>query len=151
MTIYFDENKEAYSQLETLERWGKSLLFQCSDEEYQEYLEGKRIWQLGQLVINPDYDAEQAEKERERIMNLSLTKADVLLALYQDKGLSPDDIKAMLKDNIPALIKFDYASYYYRGDEVVIALGTALGYTAEEMDYLFENKKFPENQTESEE
>lgn len=64
MTIYFDENKEAYSQLETLERWGKSLLFQCSDEEYQEYLEGKRIWQLGQLVINPDYDTEQAEKER---------------------------------------------------------------------------------------
>lgn len=64
MTIYFDENKEAYSQLETLERWGKSLLFQCSDEEYQEYLEGKRIWQLGKLVINPEYEAEQAEKER---------------------------------------------------------------------------------------
>lgn len=64
MTIYFDENKEAYSQLETLERWGKSLLFQCNDEEYQEYLEGKRIWQLGKLVINPDYEAEQAEKER---------------------------------------------------------------------------------------
>lgn len=63
-TIYFDENKEAYSQLETLERWGKSLLFQCSDEEYQEYLEGKRIWQLRKLVINPDYEAEQAEKER---------------------------------------------------------------------------------------
>ena len=64
MTIYFDENKEAYSQLETLERWGKSLLFQSSDEEYQEYLEGKRIWQLGKLVINPEYEAEQAEKER---------------------------------------------------------------------------------------
>lgn len=27
MTIYFDENKEAYAQLETLERWGRSLLF----------------------------------------------------------------------------------------------------------------------------
>lgn len=76
-------------------------------------------------------------------MNLSLTKADVLLALYQDKGLSPDDIKAMLKDNIPALIKFDYASSYYRGDEVVIALGTQLGYSSDEMDYLFENKTFP--------
>lgn len=151
MTIYFDENKEAYAQLETLERWGRSLLFQCSDEEYREYLEGKRIWQNEKLVINPNYAAEQAEKERERIMNLSLTKADVLLALYADKGLAPDDIKAMLKDNVPALIKFDYASSYYRGDEVVIALGTALGYTAEEMDYLFENKKFPENQTESEE
>lgn len=143
MTIYFDENKEAYAQLETLERWGRSLLFQCSDEEYREYLEGKRIWQNEKLVINPNYAAEQAEKERERIMNLSLTKADVLLALYQDKGLSPDDIKAMLKDNIPALIKFDYASSYYRGDDVVIALGTQLGYSSDEMDYLFENKTFP--------
>lgn len=109
--------------------------------------------EAGQVVqkSGEEYAAEQAEKERERIMNLSLTKADVLLALYADKGLAPDDIKAMLKDNVPALIKFDYASSYYRGDEVVIALGTALGYTAEEMDYLFENKKFPENQTESEE
>lgn len=63
-TIYFDENKEAYAQIETLERWGRGLLFQCSDEEYREYLEGKRIWQNGKLVINPDYAAEQAEKER---------------------------------------------------------------------------------------
>lgn len=78
MTIYFDENKEAYSQLETLERWGKSLLFQCSDEEYQEYLEGKRIWQLGKLVINPDYEAEQAEKERIAHINEIKTQLDEL-------------------------------------------------------------------------
>ncbi len=101
--------------------------------------------EAGQVVrkSEDEYETEQAAKERERIMNLSLTKADVLLALYQDKGLSPDDIKAMLKDNIPALIKFDYASSYYRGDEVVIALGTQLGYSSDEMDYLFENKTFP--------
>ena len=101
--------------------------------------------EAGQVVrkSEDEYETEQAVKERERVMNLSLTKADVLLALYQDKGLSPDDIKAMLKDNIPALIKFDYASSYYRGDEVVIALGTQLGYSSDEMDYLFENKTFP--------
>ena len=63
-TIYSDENKEAYAQIETLERWGRSLLFQCTDEEYREYLEGKRIWQNEKLVINPNYAAEQAEKER---------------------------------------------------------------------------------------
>lgn len=62
--IYFDENKEAYAQIETLERWGRSLLFQCSDEEYREYLEGKRIWQNGKLVLNPNYAEEQAAKER---------------------------------------------------------------------------------------
>ena len=89
-------------------------------------------------------DEEKAQEERQRLDMLNLTKADVLLALYQDKGLSPDDIKAMIKDNISALIKFDYASSYYRGDEVVNTLGLALGYTADEMDYLFEHKKFPE-------
>ena len=94
-------------------------------------------------VINPNYEAEQAQKERERLNMLNLTKADVLLALYQDKGITPEDIKTMLKDNTPALIKFDYASSYYRGDEVVNALGLTLGYTTEEMDYLFENKSFP--------
>ena len=86
---------------------------------------------------------ELAQKERQRLDLLNLTKADVLLALYEDKGITPDNIKEMLKDNVPALIKFDYASSYYRGDDVVNSLGLALGYSTEEMDYLFENKTFP--------
>ncbi len=98
--------------------------------------------------INENYEKEKSEKERQRLDLLNLTKADVLLALYADKALTPDDIKAMLKDNVPALIKFDYASLYYRGDEVVNTLGLALGYSTEEMDYLFENKKFPEKPVE---
>ena len=103
----------------------------------------KYIYSNGEIILNPDYEAEQVEKERQRLNLLNLTKADVLLALYQDKGITPEDIKTMLKDNVEALIKFDYASSYYRGDEVVNALGLALGYTTEEMDYLFENKTFP--------
>lgn len=101
-----------------------------------------------ECVLDPNYEQELAQKERQRLNLLNLTKADVLLALYQDKGLTPDDIKSMLKDNVPALIKFDYASSYYRGDDVVNALGLALGYSTEEMDYLFENKKFPEKTVE---
>ena len=96
-----------------------------------------------QFADTEEYEQEQAQKERLRLNMLNLTKADVLLALYQDKGITPEDIKTMLKDNVPALIKFDYASSYYRGDEVVNALGLALGYTTEQMDYLFENKAFP--------
>ena len=106
-------------------------------------LEANEMMADGQPVINPNYEAQEAQKERTRLDMLNLTKADVLLALYEDKGITPDDIKEMLKDNVPALIKFDYASSYYRGDEVVNALGLALGYTMEEMDYLFENKTFP--------
>ena len=102
------------------------------------------ILQGDEVVDNTEeYEKEQAQKERARLDLLNLTKADVLLALYEDKGITPDNIKEMLKDNVPALIKFDYASSYYRGDAVVNTLGLALGYTTEEMDYLFENKAFP--------
>lgn len=114
-------------------------------------LEANEVMENNIPVINPDYEQELAQQERLRLNLLNLTKADVLLALYKDKGITPEDIKAMLKDNVPALIKFDYASSYYRGDEVVNSLGLALGYTTEEMDYLFENKKFPEHTEETEE
>lgn len=114
-------------------------------EEYNKIIQDRDYYILenGKLVENPNYDEIKAEKERQRLNLLNLTKADVLLALYAGKGLTPEDIKEMLKNNVPALIKFDYASSYYRGDEVVNALGSALGYTTEEMDYLFENKVFP--------
>lgn len=94
-----------------------------------------------------EYQTEVNQKEAERKALLSLTKADVLLALYQDKGITPEQIKTMLADNVPALIKFDYASNYYRGDDVVIALGQQLGYTPEQVDYLFEHKTFPTTET----
>lgn len=114
-------------------------------------LEANELMQNGVPAVNPNYQQEQEQKERLRLNMLNLTKADVLLALYKDKGITPEDIKSMLKDNIPALIKFDYASSYYRGDEVVNSLGITLGYTTEEMDYLFENKKFPEHTEETNE
>ena len=138
-----------------VEENNKIVLFDEDKEKLQNTLSfmpqyrGLEILETDRPIINfefadtEEYKQEQAQKERQRLDMLNLTKADVLLALYQDKGITPDDIKTMLKDNTPALIKFDYASSYYRGDEVVNALGLALGYTTEEMDYLFENKTFP--------
>ena len=138
-----------------VEENNKIVLFDEDKEKLQNTLSfmpqyrGLEILETDRPIINfefadtEEYKQEQAQKERQRLDMLNLTKADVLLVLYQDKGITPDDIKTMLKDNTPALIKFDYASSYYRGDEVVNALGLALGYTADEMDYLFENKVFP--------
>ena len=124
----------------------EALNIEVTEEQFNLYKEkGNNYFKFedNEIILNPDYEAEELTKERARLDMLNLTKADVLLALYEDKGITPDDIKEMLKDNVPALIKFDYASSYYRGDEVVNALGLALGYTTEEMDYLFENKTFP--------
>ena len=87
-------------------------------------------------------EEEKEEQERERIANLSLTKRDVFLALYKDKGITPEQIKAQI-ESPEALIEFEYASNYYRGNPLIDALGQALGYSSEELDYLFEYKELP--------
>ena len=136
--VLYDKDKEKLANTLALMPDYKGLEIQETERPIENF----------EFADTEEYKQKQAQEERQRLNLLNLTKADVLLALYEDKGLTPDDIKTMLKDNVPALIKFDYASSYYRGDEVVNALGLALGYTTEEMDYLFENKKFPEKPVE---
>lgn len=86
---------------------------------------------------------EIAVKERERLNMLSLTKRDVFLALYKDKGITPEQIKAQIQ-NPEALIEFEYASNYFRGNPLIDVIGQTLGYSSEDLDYLFEHKELPE-------
>ena len=87
-------------------------------------------------------DEQKAKEEALRIAQLSLTKREVFLAIYKDKGISPDQIRSQITDT-EALIEFDYAEKYYRGNPLIDVLGAALGYTKEQLDYLFENKELP--------
>ena len=84
------------------------------------------------------------QQERDRKDMLALTRCDVLKALYQAKGITPNDIKALLKDNVEALIELEYAQNFYRGHPMIKAIGEQLGFTSDDLDYLFENKKFKE-------
>lgn len=82
------------------------------------------------------------QKEREQIAQLSLTKREVFLALYRDKGITPKQIEAQIQTP-EALIEFEYANEYFRGNPLIDSVGKALGYTSEDLDYLFENGKLP--------
>lgn len=84
------------------------------------------------------------QQEHNRKDMLALTRCDVLKALYQAKGITPNDIKALLKDNVEALIELEYAQNFYRGHPMIKAIGEQLGFTSDDLDYLFENKKFKE-------
>ena len=84
------------------------------------------------------------QEERNRKDMLALTRCDVLKALYQAKGITPNDIKALLKDNVEALIELEYAQNFYRGHPMIKTIGEQLGFTSDDLDYLFENKKFKE-------
>lgn len=100
------------------------------------------------------------QKERERISMLSLTSADVERAIYKAKGMDFDDVIAAVEAaNEAAAISEDgttsaidikalkielKANNFYRGNPYIDAVGAILGYTSEEIDYLFENKELPE-------
>ena len=87
-------------------------------------------------------EEEKKQAEKERIALLSLTKREVFLALYKAKGITPEQIKTQITDT-EALIEFEYANEYYRGNPLIDLIGAKLGYTSDDLDYLFENKELP--------
>ncbi len=101
------------------------------------------------VLNNEAWKEKQIQKERERINNLYLTGADVERGIYQAKGMDFDDILAFVIANPPIgldikALKIELkANHFYRGNPYVEKIGTLLGFTSEELDYFFENKKFP--------
>lgn len=94
------------------------------------------------VLKDASWEEEQARKERERINMLSLTKREVFLALYRDKNITPLQLRERITDK-EAQIEFDYAEKYYRGNPLIDIIGMLLGYTSEQLDYLFEHAEFP--------
>ena len=83
-------------------------------------------WKNKQLLIEAD-----------KISKLSLTKRELFLCLYKALGITPESIRASILENQEALIEFDYAEKYYRGNPLVESLGLALGLTSEIIDKIF--------------
>ncbi len=121
------------------------------------YTENERMDFIVQYNHNLGYEINETENEvqalgyteeelnqmkTERIAQLKLTKREVFLALYKDLGITPEQIKAGISDAL-ALIEFEYANEYYRGNPLIDIIGESLGYSKEQLDYLFENKELP--------
>lgn len=139
MFLGFQENKIKYyveqplnPSIYNVDRWEET------NEEY--VLDGDEY-----VLKNEEWEERQAQKEKERIAKLSLTKREVFLALYKAKGLTPEMIRSQITD-IEALIEFDYATEYFRFNPLIDKIGLMLGYSSEDIDYLFENKQLPEKE-----
>ena len=88
------------------------------------------------------YTEEEIEQQRrERIAKIKLTKREVFLGLFQAKGVTPDMIKAQITD-AQALIEFEYANDYYRGNPLIDIVGATLGITPEQLDKFFETNDY---------
>ena len=106
-------------------------------------------------TVNPNYEEEKQQAERERLDSLFLTPSDVERALYySDLHMDFDDLKALIAQQLPQVdikglsIEFRANNFYrgakdINGNRLVDAIGLILGYSSDDMDYLFINKKLP--------
>ena len=96
------------------------------------------------------WEEKQAQKERERIAMLSLTRGDVFRGLLLAKQVTRAEIRAMIENNETlsilqkemALIDFDEALNFYRGNTLIDTLGMTLGITSEQLDAFFETNDY---------
>ena len=131
---------------------------EVSEEVYNSYIQDQDrfIYQDGAIIENPDYEQEKARKERERLDALTLTPADVERALYYSElKMDFNDLKAFIHEKLPELdikglgIEFRAKDFYRgaidksSGARLFDVVGQLLGYTPEDMDYLFQNKELP--------
>ncbi len=141
--LLFDDNGIIYGITECIK---SSLnILDITQEQFDEIIKDTRKYLIkdNQLVLNEEYEEIKRKEEKERISKLSLTKREVFLALYKAKQITPEMIKAQITEP-EALIEFEYANEYYRGNPLIDLIGEKLGYTSDDLDYLFENKEFPE-------
>jgi hypothetical protein len=104
-----------------------------------------------EYVLNDEkYQEQKAQEEKERIAMLSLTRGDVFRGLLQAKQITRAQIRAMIESNETlsilekemALIDFDEALNFYRGNALINVVGQALGITSEQLDKFFETNDY---------
>lgn len=115
------------------------------------------IYSNGEIIPNPDYEEIKKRKHRQELDALTLTPADVERALYKAKGMDFEDLKALITAQIPSIdikglsIEFRAKDFYRgataNGMRLFDVVGQLLGYTSDDMDYLFTHKELPTGET----
>lgn len=89
-------------------------------------------------------------QEKERIAKLSLTRGDVFRGLLKAKGVTRSMLREIIENNEKlteiekemALIDFDEALNFYRGNVLIDMLGLTLGINSTQLDKFFEKKDY---------
>ena len=111
---------------------------EVSDEIYNAYLEDrdKVIYQDGAVILNPNYEAEQAQKEKERIAKLTCTKR-VFALMLQELGITYTMLKELIATNEQAQLEWDLCVELERKNPLLDVMALQLGITSEQLDGLF--------------
>lgn len=87
-------------------------------------------------VINPNYEEEQAQKEKERVARLSCTKR-VFALMLQELGITYTMLKQLIATNEQAQLEWDLCVELQRSNPLLDVMALQLGVTSEQLDGLF--------------
>ena len=97
-------------------------------------------WELleGDDVVNNKeaWEAEQAQKEKERIAKLTCTKR-VFALMLQELGITYAMLKELIATNEQAQLEWDLSVQLERGNPLLDVMAMQLGITSEQLDGLF--------------
>ena len=154
---------------ELLRADGYKLFIEGTKEEGKLYHESfeeteDSITQVFTEFTEEEYEEEairKAQEERARKDRMSLTPADVERALYRAEKKDFEDLKVLIAQALPSVdmkelsIEFRAKDFYRgamaNGMRLFDVVGALLGYTPDDMDYLFEHKELPEKEEPEEE
>lgn len=91
------------------------LNIEVSEEVYnnaRQYGNDYYIYSNGEIIPDPDYEQKQAQKEAERVGNLTMTALDFITFLRRS-GLSLEAIRAYLDSNIELDTQLKYCQNVY--------------------------------------
>lgn len=141
--LLFDDDKQRLQNT-------MAFMPQYQGLEIKEVEEGYVIYDF-ELITVEEMKTKEAQKRRERLNNLSMTRGDVFEALILAKGLGKAQMRTMIEqaelDTVTKALylnRFDEALEFYRGYPIFDMLGQALGITGEMLDKFFETKDYHE-------
>lgn len=89
------------------------------------------------IVLNPDFEEEEAEKEAERIGNLQITKRVFMLGLQQ-LGVTYAQLKQLIATNEQAQMEWDLCVELQRKNPLLDIMAAQLSVSPAMLDYIFQ-------------
>ena len=96
------------------------------------------MWNGFEVVLNPNYEEEQAQKERERVGRLQITKRVFALALAQ-LGISYTQLKELIATSEQAQLEWDLCVELTRNNPLLDVMAAQLGVSSETLDNIFKS------------
>lgn len=111
-----------------------------SKDVYSEMLKDrdKYIWYLGSIIKNPNYEQLLKDREKERIMALSMTPLDFLKAIEKYAGITYSQIKELCDSNPEVDRELRFCQNIYRNNELLIGLASQFDVSEEQLDAIFD-------------